>query len=549
MYFKNRSTSADESLPVEVKRAYYNNQLVFGEITPPYIDTRPRIEITSDKSLLTGSPYYVKINGIQIQATEVKQDSQGRNVYIYLITDQITSLDHFMDCENNLGYTISSSPNFYLVEFKYCDSMIASSLGDCISSFNNPWIYEIKGMGNWNVTMKTAGNMFLRCNRLRGVLDIHNWIVNAPTFGWFAISNSPNINEVLTIYADNLSSTNWENWGYMYGKEIIMYCTQATKTAMKKQYDKSSNTSDYLIWKVVPDEDDRVDESTKTYVRTIQPDSSFNIRASKQSITIEIIDVFKYKKNNSSDWIEREEKTSYILDNLGTNESETETRTINRTISHRGQEYNITIIQDVKVKYTITWDLNAGDWEQFTPTYGDNNKAYYFRSVKHKGQHKSFDKMTIRFSGDIPGGFWIGIRSYAEPNYDYTIASKIDTDITSNIDYSSSMVKSHTKVSQVSGNALSNYTVVDYSTDYNDTDEHFITVIYRKDTSGNVSDDRGYVMIPKKYEERQASVVNDEPLQTASVVNDEPLQTASDINTLKLCSNYLNNSYNSNNYF
>ena len=549
MYFQNRSTSTDESLPVEVKRAYYNNQLVFGEITQPDIDTRPRIEITSDKSLLTGSPYYVKINGIKIQATEVKQDSQGRNVYIYLITEQITSLEHFMNCENNLGYTIISSPNFYLVEFKYCDSMIANRLGDCTSAFANPWIYEIKGMGNWNVTMTNAGNMFLRCNRLRGVLDIHNWIVNASTGGWFAISNSPNFNEVLTIYADNLSSTSWKDWGYEYGKEIIMYCTQATKTAMKKKYDYSSKTSDYLIWKVVPDEDDRFDESTKTYVRTIPPDSSFNISASKQSITIEIIDVFKYKKNNSSDWIEREEKTSYILDNLGTNESETETRTINRTISHRGQEYNITIIQDVKLQYTITWDLNDGDWEQFTPTDGDNNKAYYFRSVKHKGQTNSFDKMKIRFSGDIPGGFWIGIRSYAESNYDYTIASKIDTDITSNIDSSSSLVKSHTKGRQVNGNALSNYRVVDYSTDYNDSDEHFITVIYRKDVSGDAQDDRGYVMIPKKYEERQASVVNDEPLQTASVVNDEPLQTASDINTLKLCSNYLKNSYNSNNYF
>ena len=549
MYFQNRSTSADESLPVEVKRAYYNNQLVFEEITKPDIDTRPRIEITSDKSLLTGSSYYVMINGIKTQANEVKQDSQGRNVYIYLITEQITSLKYFMNCEAGLGYTIGSSPNFYLVEFKYCDSMIASSLGDCTSAFANPWIYEIKGMGNWNVTMTTAGNMFLRCNRLRGVLDIHNWIVNASTGGWFAITDSPNFNEVLTIYADNLSSTSWRDWGYSYGKEIIMYCTQATKTAMKKEYDKSSNTSNYLIWKVVPDEDDRVDESTKTYVSTIHPDSSFNMRASEQSITIEIIDVFKYKKINSSDWIEREEKTSYILDNLGTNESETETRTINRTISHRGQTYNITIIQGVKLTYNITWDLNNGDWEQFTPTDGDNNKAYYFRSVKHKGQDNSFDKMKIRFSGYIPGGFWIGIRSYAESNYDYTIASKIDTDITSNINDSNSIVKSHTKGRQVNGNALSNYLVVDYSTDYNDSDEHFITVIYRKDVSGKAHDDRGYVMIPKEYEERQASVVNAEPLQTASVVNDEPLQTASDINTLNLCSNYLNNSYNSNNYF
>lgn len=537
MYFQKGGTSADASLPVEIKRAYYNEYLVFGEITQPDIDARPRIEITSDANLLVGSSFYVKINGAKTQATEVKQDAQGRNVYIYLITSTITNLSNFMDSENSLGYTVSTSPNFYLVEFKYCDSMIGSSLGDCTSAFCNPWIHEIKGMGNWNVIMTTAKNMFLRCNRLHGVLDIHNWRVNAPTNGWFAITNSPNQSDVLTVYADNLSSTNWKDWGYSYGKEIIMYCTQATKTAMKAKYDLSAETktSDYLRWKVVPDEDDRFDESTKTYVRTIQPDSSFNISANRQSISIEIIDVFKYKKNNSSDWVEREEKTSYILDNLGTNESETETRTINRTISHRGQTYNVTIIQGVKLQYTITWDLNDGDWEQFTPTDGDNDAAYYFRSIKHKGQNSSFDKMTIRFSGDIPGGFWIGIRSYAESNYDYTIASKIDTDITSNIDYSNSLVKSHTRGKQVSGNASSNYTLVDYSTDYNDTDEHFITVIYRKDVLANQNDDTGYVLVPKEYEVSEASVVNDELLESANAID-----------TLDLSADYLQNSYISN---
>ena len=499
MYFHIRSTSADESLPVEVIRAYYNNHLVFGERTHPDIDTRPRIEITSNELLNKGSRYYVRINGIDRQADEQKIDLQGRNVFVYFIKEKITSLAHFMDCEAGLGYTESESPVFYLVEFKYCDSMIANRLGDCTSAFANPWIYEIKGMGNWNVTMTDATNMFLRCNRLRGVLDIHNWIVNASTSGWFAITNSPNINEVLTIYADNLSSTDWGLWGHQYGKEIIMYCTQATKTAMKKEYDKSSNTSDYLIWKVVPDEDDRVDESTKTYVRTIQPDSSFNIRASEQSLTIEIIDVFKYRSNVSDTWVEIEESTSYILDNLGTNESETETKTINRTISHRGQEYNITIIQGVKPpQYIITWDLNDGDWEQFYPTNGYNDREYYFRSVKHKGQANSFDKMTIRFPGNVNGGFWIGIRSYAESTSDYTIASKIDTDITSNIDYTNSMVQAHTRGNQLDGNKPQNYTIVNYSAF--DTDEHFITVIYRKDSSGNKNDDRGYVKIRKDFE-------------------------------------------------
>jgi hypothetical protein len=53
-----------------------------------------------------------------------------------------------------------------------------------------------------------------------------------------------------------------------------------------------------------------------------------------------------------------------------------------------------------------------------------------------------------------------------------------------------------TKNNSESGTTLSYYTPVTYS-NLNPNTEYYITVAYRKDSSGNQNDDRGYVLIPK----------------------------------------------------
>ena len=99
-------------------------------------------------------------------------------------------------------------------------------------------------------------------------------------------------------------------------------------------------------------------------------------------------------------------------------------------------------------------------------------------------------KMRITFSGYDTFTFYI--RSYAESNYDYVVAGKLDQSITSLPSYSTGQY--HTRGNQKSGQAISNYTACTYSTDGG---SHFIDVVYRKDGSADTNNDRGYVLIPK----------------------------------------------------
>ena len=88
----------------------------------------------------------------------------------------------------------------------------------------------------------------------------------------------------------------------------------------------------------------------------------------------------------------------------------------------------------------------------------------------------------------------IYIRSYAESFYDYTIASNANAS-TYPTSYNSSDTKAHTRGKQNSGTALSNYTAVTY-TGLKDND--IIYIVFIKDSSSSIDDDRGYVLIPKQ---------------------------------------------------
>lgn len=557
MYFQKGGTSADASLPVEIIRAYYNTKLVFGEMQPePELtiwDTDTTSHVILEYYIPDSNSYRLinqlnnafienfKVDGVATSKTSNYFDKSFETTGLHYITfnikssiSQYTWINGFKDVTVLKRMRVQNKTGFNIIS---CNSMF--------SGCTNLEYVDLKCLGHVSYSQgdQQFPSMFYGCAKLRKIkmMETYYSYGNHKDHMFDGCTSL----ETICLPSKSLSDTCYNNRSsetyFMYPKlssvkSLILSAEDTGANIELYDYSNITNfaTTPYSYFNHISPAE-MIDPTTKTYVRTIQPNSSFNIRSNEQSISIEIIDVFKYKLNGSDTWVEKEEKTSYILDNLGTNESETETRTINRTISHRGQTYNITIIQGVKVQYTVTWDLNDGDWEQFTPTDGDNDAAYYFRSIKHKGQNSTFDKMTIRFSGDIPGGFWIGIRSYAESNYDYTIASKIDNDITSNIDYNNSKVKLHTRGKQVSGNASSNYTLVDYSTDYNDTDEHFVTVIYRKDGSQNANDDRGYVLIPKEYEVSEASVVNDEPLESANAID-----------ALDLSADYLQNSYISN---
>ena len=142
--------------------------------------------------------------------------------------------------------------------------------------------------------------------------------------------------------------------------------------------------------------------------------------------------------------------------------------------------------------YTV--DLN-NQWRQSTAQTNPDSAVYdgVYESNSNYHVDNGFAKMYVRISGY--NEFTIYIRSYGESNYDYTLAFNPDVDVTSNPSYSTSGVKAHTRGNQQSGQTIGAYKQVTY-TGLGGGD-HFICIVYRKDSSVNNGNDRGYVLIPK----------------------------------------------------
>ena len=174
------------------------------------------------------------------------------------------------------------------------------------------------------------------------------------------------------------------------------------------------------------------------------------------------------------------------------------TDTVERTISftYLGVTATTTITQGVWVDQSYTLDLNDGQWELSDTPANPDSSLYdgVYRSVKSYQVNNGYDTMYI----DIVGyeSFKLYIRSWAESNYDYVMVSQLDQTITGSTSYSdTTLVKAHTRSNQNDSANIAAYTLVEFTGI--DGDEHRITVVYRKDGSGNTGDDRGYVLIPK----------------------------------------------------
>ena len=104
--------------------------------------------------------------------------------------------------------------------------------------------------------------------------------------------------------------------------------------------------------------------------------------------------------------------------------------------------------------------------------------------------------MYITISGLTSFEFYI--RSNAETDLDYVMVSNLDETIDGNTLPTSSSVKVHTSGNQQAGTNLSDYTQVRF--DKLDEKKHVITILYKKNASGNVGDDKGYLLLPKDME-------------------------------------------------
>lgn len=152
--------------------------------------------------------------------------------------------------------------------------------------------------------------------------------------------------------------------------------------------------------------------------------------------------------------------------------------------------------------YTV--NLN-GQWEETTAVPNPDSTLYdgVYRSASSYNVNNGVSIMYITITDC--SSFKMYIRSYAESNYDYVMVSQLDKTITGSTSYSdTTLIKAHTRGNQQSGTALSSYTLVEFTGIA--SGEHTITVVYRKDSSVNNGDDRGYVLIPKIKEEGDTEI-------------------------------------------
>ena len=141
--------------------------------------------------------------------------------------------------------------------------------------------------------------------------------------------------------------------------------------------------------------------------------------------------------------------------------------------------------QYYRIDLMNSWELSS-DIPNPDPLYYDG----VYQSFRNKGVDNSYDVLKITLFGYST--FKIYIRSFAEGGYDYTIASTLDA-TTYPTTWVDPTTKAHTRNMSNGGNNIEDYLEVVY--DNISEGEHFIYVVYRKDVSGAVNDDRGYLLI------------------------------------------------------
>lgn len=158
----------------------------------------------------------------------------------------------------------------------------------------------------------------------------------------------------------------------------------------------------------------------------------------------------------------------------------------------KGKTYIGATAYDINFKTYSLVNQGSYGWTKGSVTNPDSSLYDGVYQSTNKGVNSSYSVVKITFSGYTT--FTVYIRSYAEGNYDYTIASTIDASSYPTAYNTSGTVQAHTRGNQKSGTALSNYTQVNYT---NDGKTHFIYIVFRKDSSQHSNDDLGYFLIKK----------------------------------------------------
>lgn len=136
----------------------------------------------------------------------------------------------------------------------------------------------------------------------------------------------------------------------------------------------------------------------------------------------------------------------------------------------------------------------TGDWVKWEGL--DGYEGYKSDSNVGADKHDTYSwvKVNINKAPD----FKLYINSFAESGYDYVIAFELDAEQPSSsyiTNSSQGALASTVSDSNGSPTTINNFKAVSYP---NDGGEHFIWVVYRRDSSGYANDNRGYILIPRQ---------------------------------------------------
>ena len=273
-------------------------------------------------------------------------------------------------------------------------------------------------------------------------------------------------------------------------------------------FGKTTAVSNYMVFnrELSQNEIDEIFSTLKMY-NNVLPNKTEKQQRRVKSLSIAANDVdgsqTSTKINYTVTWEYRYEdgtKEEKIENGTATSEefpqNTSATDTVQRTIkfTYHGKTATTTITQGVWSPNSYTINLNS-QWQKSSITNPDSDLYDgVYESYANKGNSNSGASMYITINGYL--NFKLYIRSDAESSWDYVMVSQLDKILSYNSSYSNtSLVKAHTRGSQSSGTALSNYKLVEFTNI--DGGEHTIQIIYRKDGSNNSGTDCGYVLIPK----------------------------------------------------
>ena len=304
---------------------------------------------------------------------------------------------------------------------------------------------------------------------------------NATSIGDYAFQNCSSLT---TIYVGTNTSTVCTLGGYAFSK-----CTNLTNiyvpNSLVDSYKSATNWSSYAS-KI-----QSYEQPVECINLTITAD---DVVGNKTSTTVYYTAECTYTKEGILQEGTMVFTGKVTSDSFEQNTSTTDT--VQRTVSFTflGQTATTTITQGVWLNQFIsvtTSGISSYGWVTADSKYNVDKDKYDVYMSNNKGVNNSKAVMKLKCIGYTD--LTLYIRSYAEGNFDYTIAS-IANASTYPTSYDSSDTKVHTRGNQNSGTTFSDYTAVTY-TGLKDND--IIYIVFRKDRSGESGDDRGYVLIPK----------------------------------------------------